>query len=500
MSAPGYVLALDQGTTGTTAMLIDSTGAPLWTLNREIRQIYPRPGWVEHDPVELFESCLETIEELLETAEAHPRSILGIGIANQRETVVLWDRRTGEPLHNAIVWQCRRTAPMCDDLKARGLEEWIREKTGLPIDPYFSATKIRWLLDNVPDAQRRAERGELACGTVDSWLIWNLTNKLVHATDSSNASRTMLFNINELEWDDDLLDLFDIPRAILPEVRSASEIYGYVAGDLSAGQPVPIAGVAGDQHASTFGQACFEPGDAKNTYGTGCFVVANTGPRKIDSDSGLIAMVGWTLNGETTYALEGSVFSAGATVQWLRDELGIISDSSESESVAASVPDNGGVYFVPAFSGLGTPHWDPYARGAIVGLTRGAGRANIVRAALESIAYQTRDVVDALRRDTGMDIESLRVDGGATENGLLMQFQADMLGAPVLRTETADSTALGAGWLAGLGVGLWSGPDELASLWRADAAFEPRMAESERERLYRDWLKAVERSKDWASG
>ena len=500
MSAPGYVLALDQGTTGTTAMLIDSTGAPLWTLNREIRQIYPRPGWVEHDPVELFESCLDTIEELLETAEAHPRSILGIGIANQRETVVLWDRRTGEPLHNAIVWQCRRTAPMCDDLKARGLEEWIREKTGLPIDPYFSATKIRWLLDNVPDAQRRAERGELACGTVDSWLIWNLTNKLIHATDSSNASRTMLFNINELEWDDDLLDLFDIPRAILPEVRSASEIYGYVAGDLSAGQPVPIAGVAGDQHASTFGQACFEPGDAKNTYGTGCFVVANTGSRKIDSDSGLIAMVGWTLNGETTYALEGSVFSAGATVQWLRDELGIISDSAESESVAASVPDNGGVYFVPAFSGLGTPHWDPYARGAIVGLTRGAGRANIVRAALESIAYQTRDVVDALRRDTGMDIESLRVDGGATENGLLMQFQADMLNAPVLRTETSDSTALGAGWLAGLGVGLWSGPAELASLWRADAAFEPRMAESERERLYRDWLKAVERSKDWASG
>ena len=500
MPAPGYILALDQGTTGTTAMLIDSTGAPLWTLNREIRQIYPKPGWVEHDPVELFESCLDTIEELLETAEAHPRSILGIGVANQRETVVLWDRRTGEPLHNAIVWQCRRTAPMCDDLKARGLEDWIREKTGLPIDPYFSATKIRWLLDNVPDARRRAERGELACGTVDSWLIWNLTNKLVHATDSSNASRTMLFNINTLEWDDDLLALFDIPRAILPEVRSASEIYGYVAGDLSAGQPVPIAGIAGDQQASTFGQACFEPGDVKNTYGTGCFVVANTGSRKIDSDSGLIAMVGWTLNGETTYALEGAVFSAGATVQWLRDELGIISDSAESESVAAQVADNGGVYFVPAFSGLGTPHWDPYARGAIVGLTRGAGRANIVRAALESIAYQTRDVVEALRLDTGLDIGSLRVDGGAAANGLLMQFQADMLGAPVLRTETTDSTALGAGWLAGLGVGLWSGPGELANLWRADAKFEPRMAESDRERLYQDWLRAVERSRNWASG
>ncbi len=498
MSAPGYILALDQGTTGTTAMLIDSTGAPLWTVNREIRQIYPKPGWVEHDPAELFESCLDTIEDLLDMAEAHPRSIVALGITNQRETIILWDRRTGEPLYNAIVWQCRRTAPLCDELKRRGLEEWVREKTGLPMDPYFSATKIRWLLDNIPDGQGRAERGELACGTVDSWLMWNFTNKLVHATDTTNASTTMLFNINTLEWDADLLELFDIPRALLPEVRSSSEIYGYVAGDLSAGQPIPIAGIAGDQQASTFGQACFEPGDTKNTYGTGCFVVTNTGSRKVDSKSGLIPMVGWTLNGETTYALEGTAFSTGATIQWLRDELGVISSSDESESVASEVEDNGGVYFVPAFSGLGTPYWDSYARGAIVGLTRGANRAHIVRAALESIAYQTRDMVEAMRLDAGLDIASVRVDGGATANGLLMQFQADILGTPVQRSAVKDATALGVGWLAGLGVGFWDSPDQLARLWSADRIFEPSMGESDRQRLYEQWLKAVERSKNWA--
>ncbi len=498
MSTPGYILALDQGTTGTTAMLIDSTGMPLWSVNREIRQIYPRPGWVEHDPVELFESCLYTIEDLLDMAEAHPRSIVAMGITNQRETIVLWDRRTGEPLYNAIVWQCRRTAPLCDELKSRGLEEWVREKTGLPMDPYFSATKIRWLLDNVPDGQQRAERGELACGTVDSWLLWNFTNKLIHATDTTNASTTMLFNINTLEWDTELLELFDIPLALLPEVRSASEIFGYVAGDLSAGQPIPISGVAGDQQASTFGQACFEPGDTKNTYGTGCFFVTNTGPQKIDSASGLVPMVGWTLNGETTYALEGAIFSAGATVQWLRDELGIISSSAESETVAAEVEDNGGVYFVPAFSGLATPYWDMYARGAIVGLTRGANRAHITRAALESIAYQTRDLMDAVVQDTGLALESIRVDGGATNNELLMQFQADILGASVHRSAVKEATALGAGWLAGLGVGYWNDTDQLAGLWSADMVFQPSMEESERQRLYSQWLKAVERSRDWA--
>lgn len=498
MSAPGYILALDQGTTGTTAMLIDSTGMPLWSVNREIRQIYPRPGWVEHNPMELFESCLYTIEDLLDMAEAHPRSIVAMGITNQRETIVLWDRRTGEPLYNAIVWQCRRTAPLCDELKNRGLEEWVREKTGLPMDPYFSATKIRWLLDNVPDGQQRAERGELACGTVDSWLLWNFTNKLIHATDTTNASTTMLFNINTLEWDTELLELFDIPLALLPEVRSASEIYGYVAGDLSAGQPIPISGVAGDQQASMFGQACFEPGDTKNTYGTGCFFVTNTGPQKIDSASGLVPMVGWTLNGETTYALEGAIFSAGATVQWLRDELGIISSSAESETVAAEVEDNGGVYFVPAFSGLATPYWDMYARGAIVGLTRGANRAHITRAALESIAYQTRDLMDAVVQDTGLALESIRVDGGATNNELLMQFQADILGASVHRSAVKEATALGAGWLAGLGVGYWNDTDQLAGLWSSDMVFEPSMEESERQRLYSQWLKAVERSRDWA--
>ncbi len=499
MSTPGYILALDQGTTGTTAMLVDSTGMPLWTVNREIRQIYPRPGWVEHDPVELFESCLHTVEELLEMAEAHPRSILALGIANQRETIILWDRRTGEPLHNAIVWQCRRTAPLCDELKSRGLEDWVREKTGLPIDPYFSATKLRWLLDNVPDAQARAERGELAFGTVDSWLMWNFTNKLVHATDTTNACRTMLFNINTLEWDSELLELFDIPRSLLPEVRSASEIYGYVAGDLSAGQPIPIAGVAGDQQASTFGQACFDAGDTKNTYGTGCFFVTNTGSRRIDSSSGLIAMVGCTLGGETTYALEGAIFSAGATVQWLRDELGIISSSAESESVAAEVEDNGGVYFVPAFSGLGTPYWDMYARGVIVGLTRGSNRAHITRAALESIAYQTRDLMDAVTQDADMALDSIRVDGGATNNELLMNFQADILGIPVHRSAVKDSTALGAAWLAGLGVGFWDSTEHLSRLWSADRAFEPSMGDADRGHLYGRWKEAVGRSKGWAT-
>ena len=498
MSAPGYILAIDQGTTGTTAMLVDSTGMPLWSVNREIRQIYPKPGWVEHDPVELFESCLHTVEELLEMAEAHPRSILALGIANQRETIVLWDRRTGEPLHNAIVWQCRRTAPLCDELKNRGLEGWVREKTGLPIDPYFSATKLRWLLDNVPDAQLRAERGELACGTVDSWLMWNFTNKLVHATDTTNACRTMLFNINALEWDPELLDLFEIPRSILPEVRSASEIYGYVAGDLSAGQPIPISGIAGDQQASTFGQACFDAGDTKNTYGTGCFFVTNTGSRKIDSSSGLISMVGWPLNGATTSALEGAIFSAGATIQWLRDELGIISSSAESESIAAEVDDSGGVYLVPAFAGLGTPYWDMYARGVIVGLTRGSNRSHITRAALESIAYQTRDLMEAVTQDAGIPIDSIRVDGGATNNDLLMKFQADILGISVHRSAVKDSTALGVAWLAGLGVGFWDSADQLARLWSADRKFEPSMADADRVRLYARWKKAVERSKDWA--
>ena len=499
MKESGYIVALDQGTTGTTGMLIDATGAPLWTVSREIRQMYPRPGWVEHDPVELFESCLEVIEELLEAFEAHPRSIVGIGIANQRETLVMWDRRTGEPVSNAIVWQCRRTAELCDELKGRGYEAAVRQKTGLPIDAYFTGTKIRWLLDEVPDGQRRAERGELACGTVDSWLIWNFTNKLVHATDVTNASRTMLFNIDSLDWDDELLAMLNVPRAILPEVRSSSEVFGHLAGDLSAGQAVPIAGVAGDQHASLFGQCCFEPGSAKNTYGTGCFALVNTGRDRVDSSSGLITTVGWAIGDEVVYALEGSVFSAGATVQWLRDGLGIIETSAESERLASEVEDNGGVYLVPAFSGLGAPYWDMYARGAIVGLTRGSTASHVARAALESIAYQTRDILDAMSQDTGAPLSSLRVDGGATDNRLLMQFQADVLGAPVVRSAVKETTALGAGYLAGLGVGFWDSPSDIEGLWQADETFVPAMEDDRRERLYGEWRRAVERSRGWAS-
>ena len=498
MTKPGYILSLDQGTTGTTAMLIDSTGAPLWTVSREIRQIHPRPGWVEHDPRELFESCLETTEELLEMSEMHPRSIVAIGITNQRETLVMWDRRTGEPVANAIVWQCRRSAPICERLRADGLEDTVRSKTGLPIDPYFTGTKIRWLLDNIPDGQRRAERGDLACGTVDSWLVWNLTNKLVHATDATNASRTMLFDIDAMRWDPDLLSALDIPEAILPEVRSSSEIYGYVSGDLSAGQPIPIAGIAGDQQASLFGQSCFEPGSAKNTYGTGCFLLANTGTRRIESTAGLISTVAWTLGGETTYALEGSIFSAGSTIQWLRDSLGLISTAAESEDLALQVPDNGGVYLVPAFWGLGAPYWDAYARGAVVGLSGGTNKAHIARAALESITYQTRDVLDAMRLDTGLDPGSLRVDGGATANDFLMQFQADILGIPVERSAVKETTALGAGYLAGMGVGFWDGPGDIADLWREDRRFEPRMSDAQRATLYADWHRAVQRASGWA--
>ena len=498
MTKSGYILSLDQGTTGTTAMLIDSTGAPLWTVSREIRQIHPRPGWVEHDPRELFESCLETTEELLEMSEMHPRSIVAIGITNQRETLVMWDRRTGDPVANAIVWQCRRSAPICERLKSEGLEEAIRSKTGLPIDPYFTGTKIRWLLDNIPDGQQRAERGDLACGTVDSWLVWNLTNKLIHVTDATNASRTMLFDIDAMRWDPELLSALDIPAAILPEVRTSSEIYGYVSGDLSSGQPIPIAGIAGDQQASLFGQACFEPGSAKNTYGTGCFVLTNTGNRRVESTAGLISTVAWTLGGETTYALEGSIFSAGSTIQWLRDGLGLISNAAESEDLALQVPDNGGVYLVPAFYGLGAPYWDTYARGAVIGLSGGTNKAHIARAALESIAYQTRDVLEAMRQDAGIDPSSLRVDGGATANDFLMQFQADILGIPVERSAIKETTALGAGYLAGMGVGFWDGPSDIADLWTADMRFQPRMSDAQRASLFTDWHRAVERASGWA--
>ena len=431
-------------------------------------------------------------------AEMHPRSIVAIGITNQRETLVMWDRRTGEPVANAIVWQCRRSAPICERLKSEGLEDFVRSKTGLPIDPYFTGTKIRWLLDNIPDGQQRAERGDLACGTVDSWLVWNLTNKLVHATDTTNASRTMLFDIDAMRWDPELLSALEVPAAILPEVRTSSEIYGYVSGDLSAGQPIPIAGIAGDQQASLFGQACFEPGSAKNTYGTGCFVLTNTGTRRVESTAGLISTVAWTLGGETTYALEGSIFSAGSTIQWLRDGLGLISEAAESEDLALQVPDNGGVYLVPAFYGLGAPYWDAYARGAVVGLSSGTNKAHIARAALESIAYQTRDVLEAMRQDAGIDPGSLRVDGGATANEFLMQFQADILGIPVERSAVKETTALGAGYLAGMGVGFWESADDISALWKEDRRFEPSMSDTQRASLYADWHSAVQRASAWA--
>jgi glycerol kinase len=499
MASSGYILAIDQGTTGTTAMLVDGIGKPLWQATQDITQIYPHSGWVEHNPEELFGSCMAVVEELLEDSEVSPRQIRALGIANQRETTLVWERDTGRPVANAVVWQCRRSAPLCEALKAQGLEETVRAKTGLPIDAYFSATKVRWVLDNIPGGQRRAEAGELAFGTVDSWLLWNLTNGTVHATDVTNASRTMLFNINTLSWDDELLEELDIPVALLPQVKQSSEVYGQAAGNLFRGRSIPIGGVAGDQQAALFGQACFRPGMAKNTYGTGSFVLMNTGERRAFSREGLVSTLAWAIGGKPTYALEGSIFSTGATVQWLRDGLQVIEKTSDVDELAASAPDNGGVYFVPAFTGLGAPHWDMYARGTIVGLTRGATRAHLARAALEATAYQTRDVIDAMVRDTGLEIPVLRVDGGGTANSLLMQFQSDVLGIPIERAAIAETTALGAAYLAGLAVGFWKDLDEVAGHWASDLRFQPGMDVSKREALYAQWRRAVERARGWAT-
>ena len=497
MPASGYILAIDQGTTGTTALLVNGSGRVVWQSYREITQIYPQPGWVEHDPGDIFDSVIETIDDLLEATEIGPRQINSIGITNQRETTIIWERDSGRPVSNAIVWQCRRTAPLCDELKARGLEADVSEKTGLPIDAYFPATKIRWILDRIPDGQRRAERGELAFGTVDSWLLWQLTNGTVHATDVSNASCSMLYNINTLEWDADLLDLLNIPAAVLPDVLPSSAIYGYTGGNFFAGQAIPIAGVAGDQQAALFGQACFEPGMVKNTYGTGSFIVMNTGKERVRSEHGIMSIIAWDIGDGVTYGLEGSIFSTGATVQWLRDGLQFIDESADVEGLAASVEDNGGVYLVPAFTGLAAPHWDMYARGTIAGITRGTTRAHIARAALESTAYQTRDALDAMKSDTGMDIPLLRVDGGGTANDLMMQFQSDILGIPIERHATAETTALGAAYMAGLATGFWQNTDEIAANWESDRRFVPTMQESEREQLYTDWQRAVQRSKNW---
>ncbi|MGB2816891.1 MAG: glycerol kinase GlpK [Burkholderiaceae bacterium] len=492
-----YVLALDQGTTSSRAIVFDRRGTLIATAQKEFRQIFPQPGWVEHDASEIWSTQLECAQSALRQAGATAADIAAIGVTNQRETVVLWDRQSGAPLSNAIVWQDRRTAERCAELAADGMEETVRSRTGLVLDPYFSATKLGWLLDHVPGARARAERGELAFGTVDSWLIWNLTGGAVHVTDVSNASRTLLFNLASLDWDDHLLELFGIPRAVLPRVTGSSAMVGVTT---LFGGAIPIAGNAGDQQAATFGQACFSPGMAKNTYGTGAFMLMNVGSSPQASANRLLSTAGWTLgNGVPAYMLEGSVFVAGAVVQWLRDGLSLFASSDDVEALARQVPDAGGVFLVPAFVGLGAPHWDPEARGTILGLTRGTSKAHVARAALESIAFQSHDVLEAMQADAAQPITELRVDGGAARNNLLMQFQADVMGVPVVRPVVTETTALGAAYLAGLATGFWSGTDEIAALWRAERRFEPSMSGDRRDAMVDQWRRAVERSRRWAS-
>ncbi|HZM86891.1 MAG TPA: glycerol kinase GlpK [Blastocatellia bacterium] len=492
-----YVLALDQGTTSSRAILFDRQGRATAVAQQEFEQLYPQPGWVEHRPEDIWSSQLNAAQTVLREADVKADQIAAIGITNQRETTVIWDRETGEPIHNAIVWQCRRTAADCDRMRAEGLAPIFQQRTGLVLDAYFSGTKVRWLLDNVPGARERASRGRLAFGTVDSWLIWKLTGGRVHATDPSNASRTLLFNIERGEWDDELLAALDVPREVLPHVAPSSALIGETDSALF-GRGIPIAGNAGDQQAALFGQVCTTPGMSKNTYGTGCFMLLNTGTELVRSKSNLLTTVGWQIDtAPIEYALEGSVFIAGAAIQWLRDGLKIISSAAETEAMATSVEDNGGVYFVPAFVGLGAPHWDQYARGTIVGLTRGSTREHIARAALESIAYQTSDVLRCMRDDSGIDLTELRVDGGAVRNDFLMQFQADILGIPVVRPANTETTAAGAAFLAGLAVKFWAGTDELSELWQREKTYEPQMPKSERERLLADWSRAVARAKGW---
>jgi glycerol kinase len=484
-----YILAFDQGTTSSRAIIFDRQGNLLTIAQKEFRQIFPQPGWVEHDADEIWSSQIGVANEALARIGLRASNIAAIGITNQRETTIVWDRATGQAIHPAIVWQDRRTAAFCDELKAAGHEATFQTKTGLVIDPYFSGTKLRWLLDHVPGARQKAERGELAFGTVDSWLIWKLTGGTLHITDVTNASRTLLFNIHTQTWDEELLSLLKIPDAVLPQVRSSSEVYGQTAEGL-LGSRIPIAGIAGDQQAATFGQACLQPGMAKNTYGTGCFMLLNTGEQPIPSHHKLLTTVAWRIQNQTHYALEGSVFVAGAVVQWLRDGLGILQQSSEVEALACSVPDNGGVYFVPAFVGLGAPHWDSYARGAIVGLTRGSTQAHIARAALESIAYQSADVLDAMRQDAQLPLSELRVDGGAARNDLLMQFQADILGVPVVRPKVTETTALGAAYLAGLAVDYWD-RTTIAQQWQMEKRFEPNFSVDQRLSLRQAWQQAI---------
>lgn len=494
-----YILALDQGTTSSRAVLFDQKGMLVAMVQEEFPQHYPQPGWVEHDPADIWRTQYDAARAVLAKAAVSAADVAAIGISNQRETTLIWDRQTGVPVARAIVWQDRRTAPLCQRWKESGFEEEIRRRTGLVADPYFSGTKVAWLLDNVPDVRRRSEAGELAFGTVDTFLLWQLSGGRLHITDVSNASRTLLFNIHTLDWDEIILRELDIPRTLLPEVRPSSSLYGETVADLF-GIAVPLAGDAGDQQAATFGQACYSAGLAKNTYGTGCFLLMNTGAKAVASQHGLLTTVGWTLtDAPPVYALEGSIFVAGAAVQWLRDELGLIERSADVEALAASVPDNGGVYLVPAFVGLGAPYWDPYARGTIVGLTRGSNRGHLARAVLEAIAYQTRDVLEAMEADSGLKLSALRVDGGATGNDLLMQFQADIIGVPVQRPTITETTALGAAYLAGLAVGFWRDLDELNAQWSVERTFEPQMDAAQRESLYNGWQRAVERSLGWTA-
>ena len=493
-----YILALDQGTTSSRAIVFNHESAVMGTAQQEFTQYYPQPGWVEHDAEEIWQTQYQVMHEVLLAAGVAPEEVAAIGITNQRETTVVWDRLTGQPIAPAIVWQCRRTTGIVEELQSKGWEEKIRVKTGLTLDAYFSGTKVRWLLDNVSGARDRAQRGELLFGTIDTWLIWKLTSGRIHVTDYSNASRTLLYNIFELCWDEEILDELGIPLSMLPTVRDSSMIYGNTDSKLLAGVQIPIAGVAGDQQAALFGQMCFEPGMAKNTYGTGCFMLMNTGDKAVSSANGLLTTIAWGLDGKVEYALEGSIFIAGAAIQWLRDGLQLLTSAAESERRAEEVGDSGGVYVVPAFTGLGAPYWNMRARGAIFGLTRGTEQNHLIRATLEALAYQTKDVLTAMEQDAGIFLRELRVDGGAVANNFLMQFQADILGTPVERPQIIETTALGVAYLAGLAVGFWGSKEEIKSSWRLDRRFEPMLDEDKRERLYQGWQKAVQRSLDWA--
>jgi glycerol kinase len=492
-----YIIAIDQGTSSSKTVVYDRANDKITAIkSRQLKQHYPRPGWVEHDPVEIWEAQLATMKEATAAAKISLQEVACIGITNQRETVVVWDRKTGKPLYNAIVWQCRRTADICDGLKASGYAEIIRKKTGLIIDAYFTGTKIKWILDNVKGARKKAEAGELLAGTIDSWLIWNLTGGKSHVTDYTNASRTMLFNINTLEWDDELLKALDIPRYILPSLVPSSGFIANTAKEV-LGEEVPISGVAGDQQSALFGQACYREGSAKNTYGTGCFILMNTGSKPVLSGNGLLSTIAWVIDGKAEYALEGSIFNAGSTIQWIRDEMKLVDSAPQADIEAETVPDTGGVYIVPAFTGLGAPYWDMYARGIIAGITRGTKREHVIRAVLESIAYQSRDIFEVMTADSGIRLSELKVDGGASVSNFLMQFQADILNVTVKRPEITETTALGAIYLAGLGTGLWKNKDEIEACWKLGKVYEPMMSESTRDSLYKGWKKAVERSMKW---